>query len=152
MVHTESRVFRQQVLRRVREVQDKKRVRGKPIPCQKGAQSASDPACQLEREGFSSRTTSWNPISRHHDANHTQAALSKSQYQLMESLGETLAQVHGIGVSVGDSKPENFIASEGNCISWILNRQESERITCGISQSCFSIRLTIAQAQHRPAD
>jgi tRNA A-37 threonylcarbamoyl transferase component Bud32 len=43
----------------------------------------------------------------------TQSALSRSQYQLAESLGETLAQIHGTGVSIGDSKPENFIASEG---------------------------------------
>lgn len=43
----------------------------------------------------------------------TQSALSKSQYQLAESLGETLAQIHHIGVSIGDSKPENFIASDG---------------------------------------
>jgi tRNA A-37 threonylcarbamoyl transferase component Bud32 len=43
----------------------------------------------------------------------TKAALSKSQYELAESLGETLAQIHSVGVSVGDSKPENFVAGDG---------------------------------------
>jgi tRNA A-37 threonylcarbamoyl transferase component Bud32 len=39
--------------------------------------------------------------------------LSKSQCQLMKSLGETLARIHAVNVSMGDSKPENFIAKEG---------------------------------------
>ncbi|HUK51527.1 MAG TPA: phosphotransferase, partial [Terriglobales bacterium] len=43
-----------------------------------------------------------------------QGVLSKSQYRLMESLGETLARIHAVGVSMGDSKPENFIAKEGD--------------------------------------
>jgi tRNA A-37 threonylcarbamoyl transferase component Bud32 len=41
-----------------------------------------------------------------------QAALSKAQYQLAELLGKTLAQIHAVGISIGDSKPENFVASE----------------------------------------
>jgi len=40
-----------------------------------------------------------------------QATLSRSQNRLAESLGETLARIHGVGVSIGDSKPENFVAS-----------------------------------------
>jgi tRNA A-37 threonylcarbamoyl transferase component Bud32 len=43
----------------------------------------------------------------------TKPALSKSQYELVESLGEMLAQIHAVGVSVGDSKPENFVAGDG---------------------------------------
>lgn len=43
----------------------------------------------------------------------TQGTLSKSQYQLMESLGETLARIHAVDVSMGDTKPENFIAKDG---------------------------------------
>jgi tRNA A-37 threonylcarbamoyl transferase component Bud32 len=42
----------------------------------------------------------------------TQGALSKAQYQLAELLGKTLAQIHAVGISIGDSKPENFVASE----------------------------------------
>lgn len=42
-----------------------------------------------------------------------QSALTKSQYQLAESLGETLAHIHQVGVSIGDSKPENFVAKDG---------------------------------------
>lgn len=42
----------------------------------------------------------------------TQGALSKTQYQLAELLGKTLAQIHAVGISIGDSKPENFVASE----------------------------------------
>jgi tRNA A-37 threonylcarbamoyl transferase component Bud32 len=38
------------------------------------------------------------------------AALTKPQYQLAELLGETLARIHEVGVSIGDSKPENFVA------------------------------------------
>ncbi len=43
-----------------------------------------------------------------------QSALTKSQYRLAESLGETLAGIHGVGVSVGDAKPENFVARDGD--------------------------------------
>jgi tRNA A-37 threonylcarbamoyl transferase component Bud32 len=42
----------------------------------------------------------------------TQTTLSESQYKLAESLGETLARIHAVGVSVGDSKPENFVAHD----------------------------------------
>ena len=41
-----------------------------------------------------------------------QSTLTESQYRLAESLGETLAGIHGVGVSVGDAKPENFVASD----------------------------------------
>ncbi len=41
-----------------------------------------------------------------------QSTLTESQYRLAESLGETLARIHGVGVSVGDAKPENFVASD----------------------------------------
>jgi tRNA A-37 threonylcarbamoyl transferase component Bud32 len=39
-----------------------------------------------------------------------QSALTGQQYQLARTLGETLARIHEAGVSVGDSKPENFVA------------------------------------------
>jgi tRNA A-37 threonylcarbamoyl transferase component Bud32 len=42
-----------------------------------------------------------------------QNTLSKSQSELLTELGETLASIHGVGVSVGDAKPENFVASDG---------------------------------------
>ena len=38
-----------------------------------------------------------------------QNALSDSQVHLAELFGETLAMIHQVGVSMGDSKPENFI-------------------------------------------
>ena len=38
--------------------------------------------------------------------------LSKSQYALMELLGETLARIHDANVSMGDSKPENFLSKD----------------------------------------
>lgn len=41
-----------------------------------------------------------------------QSTLTKQQYELIRTLGETLAHLHEVGVSVGDSKPENFIARE----------------------------------------
>ena len=41
-----------------------------------------------------------------------QDTLTNQQHELAESLGETLARLHEVGVSVGDSKPENFIAKE----------------------------------------
>ena len=39
-----------------------------------------------------------------------QPGLTSSQSQLFESLGTALASIHHLGVSVGDTKPENFIA------------------------------------------
>jgi tRNA A-37 threonylcarbamoyl transferase component Bud32 len=42
----------------------------------------------------------------------TQRDLTGSQYELAESLGETLARIHSVGVSVGDSKPENFVTRD----------------------------------------
>jgi tRNA A-37 threonylcarbamoyl transferase component Bud32 len=44
----------------------------------------------------------------------TGGALSKSQYDLTELLGKTLSEIHSVGVSIGDSKPENFIAGRGD--------------------------------------
>ena len=38
--------------------------------------------------------------------------LTNAQFELAESLGETLANVHHIGVSVGDTKPENFVVKD----------------------------------------
>jgi tRNA A-37 threonylcarbamoyl transferase component Bud32 len=38
--------------------------------------------------------------------------LTEAQYHLCESLGETLAGIHSVGVSVGDAKPENFVARD----------------------------------------
>jgi len=42
-----------------------------------------------------------------------QSTLTRSQYRIAESLGETLARIHGVGVSVGDAKPENFVEKDG---------------------------------------
>ena len=42
-----------------------------------------------------------------------QSTLTRPQYHLAESLGESLAFTHQVGVAVGDSKPENFVAKEG---------------------------------------
>jgi tRNA A-37 threonylcarbamoyl transferase component Bud32 len=39
-----------------------------------------------------------------------QETLSHSQLRLAEQLGETLSRIHEVGVSVGDAKPENFVA------------------------------------------
>lgn len=41
-----------------------------------------------------------------------QTTLTEAQSRLAESLGETLARIHDVGVSVGDAKPENFVASD----------------------------------------
>jgi len=37
---------------------------------------------------------------------------SPSHLQIAEQLGETLSKIHNVGVSVGDSKPENFVAKD----------------------------------------
>jgi tRNA A-37 threonylcarbamoyl transferase component Bud32 len=42
-----------------------------------------------------------------------QSSLTKGQAELAESLGETLADIHEIGVSVGDTKPENYVINDG---------------------------------------
>jgi tRNA A-37 threonylcarbamoyl transferase component Bud32 len=42
-----------------------------------------------------------------------QSKLTKTQSDLAESLGEMLADIHRIGVSVGDTKPENFVVKDG---------------------------------------
>jgi tRNA A-37 threonylcarbamoyl transferase component Bud32 len=42
-----------------------------------------------------------------------QSKLTKTQSDLAESLGETLADIHHIGVSLGDTKPENFVVKDG---------------------------------------
>ena len=41
-----------------------------------------------------------------------QKALSSSQLRVAEQLGETLSRIHEVGVSIGDSKPENFVAKD----------------------------------------
>jgi len=43
-----------------------------------------------------------------------QQSLTLEQSQIFESLGATLADIHRVGVSVGDSKPENFIVKDGD--------------------------------------
>jgi tRNA A-37 threonylcarbamoyl transferase component Bud32 len=43
-----------------------------------------------------------------------QQNLTAAQTQLFESLGTALAGIHHVGVSVGDSKPENFVIKEGD--------------------------------------
>jgi tRNA A-37 threonylcarbamoyl transferase component Bud32 len=42
-----------------------------------------------------------------------QSTFTDGQRRLAESLGETLARIHNVGVSIGDAKPENFVASNG---------------------------------------
>jgi tRNA A-37 threonylcarbamoyl transferase component Bud32 len=42
-----------------------------------------------------------------------QNTLTESQYRIAQTLGETLARIHSVGVSVGDAKPENFVATDG---------------------------------------
>ncbi len=42
-----------------------------------------------------------------------QSKLTEAQTKLAESLGETLADIHQTGVSVGDTKPENFVVKDG---------------------------------------
>jgi tRNA A-37 threonylcarbamoyl transferase component Bud32 len=39
-------------------------------------------------------------------------ALSSPQLRIAEQLGETLSRIHEVGVTVGDSKPENFVAND----------------------------------------
>lgn len=41
-----------------------------------------------------------------------QETLSSSQHRMAEQLGETLSRIHEVGVSVGDAKPENFVAKD----------------------------------------
>jgi tRNA A-37 threonylcarbamoyl transferase component Bud32 len=41
-----------------------------------------------------------------------QRTLTESQSRIAATLGETLARIHSVGVSVGDAKPENFVATE----------------------------------------
>ena len=42
------------------------------------------------------------------------SALSTTDSKLFRTLGETLGRIHNVGVSVGDSKPENFMAKENS--------------------------------------
>jgi len=42
-----------------------------------------------------------------------QGGLAENQKELAESLGQTLAAIHGTGVTVGDAKPENFVDKDG---------------------------------------
>ncbi|HXY82892.1 MAG TPA: hypothetical protein VEH56_04165 [Candidatus Saccharimonadales bacterium] len=41
-------------------------------------------------------------------------ALTTGQIRLAQTLGETLGRIHNVGVSVGDSKPENFVIMDSN--------------------------------------
>ena len=41
-----------------------------------------------------------------------QQTLSPSQLRIAEQLGATLSRIHEVGVSVGDAKPENFMAKD----------------------------------------
>jgi len=41
-----------------------------------------------------------------------QKSLTPSQLRMTEQLGETLSSIHEVGVSVGDAKPENFVAKD----------------------------------------
>jgi tRNA A-37 threonylcarbamoyl transferase component Bud32 len=55
-----------------------------------------------------------------------QVRLSEEQKHLVESLGETLGAIHGTGVTVGDAKPENFVAM-GNEIFTVDLEQAGKR-------------------------
>ena len=55
-----------------------------------------------------------------------QVRLSEEQKHLAESLGETLGAIHGTGVTVGDAKPENFVAM-GNEIFTVDLEQAGKR-------------------------
>ena len=41
-----------------------------------------------------------------------QSKLTEAQSELAASLGETLAEIHHMGVSLGDTKPENFVVKD----------------------------------------
>ena len=51
-----------------------------------------------------------------------QASLAEPQKRLSEALGETLAAIHGTGVSLGDAKPENFVAKDGEIFTLDLEQ------------------------------
>ncbi len=59
------------------------------------------------------RYVSGMPLSDFVSQTINQSTLTKAQYRLAELLGLTLAQIHAVGVSVGDAKPENFVAKDG---------------------------------------
>jgi tRNA A-37 threonylcarbamoyl transferase component Bud32 len=56
-----------------------------------------------------------------------QGTFSKSESQTARALGETLARIHSLGVSVGDSKPENFVASNGDIFTVDLEQAGKRR-------------------------
>lgn len=56
-----------------------------------------------------------------------QAILTESESRIARVLGETLARIHSVGVSVGDSKPENFVASDGDIFTVDLEQAGKRR-------------------------
>jgi tRNA A-37 threonylcarbamoyl transferase component Bud32 len=56
-----------------------------------------------------------------------QAILTESESRIARALGETLARIHSVGVSVGDSKPENFVASDGDIFTVDLEQAGKRR-------------------------
>ena len=56
-----------------------------------------------------------------------QAILTESESRIARTLGETLARIHSVGVSVGDSKPENFVASDGDIFTVDLEQAGKRR-------------------------
>lgn len=56
-----------------------------------------------------------------------QAILTESESRIAKTLGETLARIHSVGVSVGDSKPENFVASDGDIFTVDLEQAGKRR-------------------------
>ena len=54
-----------------------------------------------------------NPLTESVKEVANQQNLTEAQSRLFESLGETIAGIHRVGVSVGDSKPENFVIQGG---------------------------------------
>jgi tRNA A-37 threonylcarbamoyl transferase component Bud32/predicted nucleotidyltransferase len=53
--------------------------------------------------------------------------LSASDYELASRIGRTMATIHSIGVSIGDSKPENFVHSNDGKIYSLDLEQASKK-------------------------
>ena len=54
-----------------------------------------------------------------------QQNLTPSQLLLFETVGETLANIHSVGVSLGDSKPENFVVKDSEV--FVLDLEQADK-------------------------
>jgi tRNA A-37 threonylcarbamoyl transferase component Bud32 len=52
--------------------------------------------------------------------------ISASDYETAVALGKTLARIHSLQISIGDSKPENFVASKEDII-YVLDLEQGGR-------------------------